>query len=156
MGVTVPRVSGFSSPTHAGDIDLLPVVRALAVVWEQSFTTQDVTTVRHALRDRLRAAGVTGDLADDLLVAAHELVINAVVHGGGGGVLRLRRGDAMVAAEVSDDGPGFAGETAQPRALPAGDVVGGRGLALARMLTDGLMLVDGPRGVVATVVIRVR
>lgn len=149
-------MSASSLPAYAGDTDLLPVVRALRVVWEQPFTTPEVTTVRHTLRDRLHAAGLTGDLADDFLVAAHELVINAVTHGGGAGVLRLRRGDAMLAAEVSDHGPGFAGRVAQAHSLPAGDVVGGRGLALARMLTEGLVLVDGPHGVEATVLIRLR
>jgi hypothetical protein len=34
--------------------------------------------------------------------------------------------------------------------------VGGRGLALARLLTDGLVLVSGPDGLTATVLLRVR
>jgi len=152
----VPRVSPLPLPPHAGDVDLLPVVRAMTVVWEQPFTTPDVTKVRHALRDQLRGAGPADDIVDDFLVAAHELVINAVTHGGGAGVLRLRHGDGVMAVEVSDEGPGFAGGVTPAQLLPAGDVVGGRGLALARMLTEGLVLVSGPGGVSATVLIRIR
>ncbi|GAB3839593.1 hypothetical protein GCM10029963_07020 [Micromonospora andamanensis] len=48
----------------------------------ESFTAQTVTALRHLLTAQVAATGLTGDVAEDLVLAVHELVTNAVLHGG--------------------------------------------------------------------------
>lgn len=114
----------------------------------QHFTAATITAVRHRLRAEVSAAGLTGDGGYDFVLAVHELVTNAVRHGGGRGHLTLRREDDVLICEVSDHGssPG-----SLPVRLPPVDVAGGRGLWLAHQLTEGLLLTRRLRGITATV-----
>jgi anti-sigma regulatory factor (Ser/Thr protein kinase) len=64
----------------------------------RDFAAEQVTDVRHAVREHAGAVGLTGDDLFDFVVAVHELVINAVMHGGGRGRLRLRRSSSTVVA----------------------------------------------------------
>ncbi|GIJ24855.1 hypothetical protein Vqi01_00170 [Micromonospora qiuiae] len=113
-----------------------------------SFTAETVTTVRHLLAARIAAAGLTGDVAEDLVLAIHELVTNAVLHGGGHGRLDLFRHADQLVCEVTDHGRG--GDLTVN--LPAANTPGGRGLWLAHHLTGALTLTRRPDGVTATVV----
>ncbi|MDG4797477.1 ATP-binding protein [Micromonospora sp. WMMD1082] len=129
----------------------------------QSFTAQTVTALRHLLADRIAAAGLTGDIAEDLVLAVHELVTNAVLHGGGRGRLDLFRQADLLVCEVTDHGrqPGADGHqqgvdghqqgAGLPVSLPATDTPGGRGLWLAHHLTGALTLTRRPDGMTATV-----
>ncbi|BCJ62842.1 ATP-binding protein [Micromonospora endophytica] len=112
------------------------------------FTAQTVTTVRHLLATHVAAAGLTGDTAEDLVLAIHELVTNAVLHGGGHGRLDLFRQADRLVCEVTDHGSG--GDLTVN--LPAANTPGGRGLWLAHHLTGALTLTHRPDGVTATVV----
>ncbi|MFI1995650.1 ATP-binding protein [Actinoplanes sp. NPDC020271] len=114
-----------------------------------SFTVANVSSVRHQLRRHAAAAGATGDDLDDFVLAVHELVTNAVRHGGGSGRLCLRRQADTLCCEVRDEG-GMSGML-RPH-LPAGDMPGGRGLWLAQQLTAGLTVSAGPVGVNASVI----
>ena len=114
-----------------------------------SFTAAEVSTLRHRVRAHCVDAGLAGGELDDFVLAVHELVTNAVRHGGGGGHLHLQRQHDTLTCEVRDDG---GGGTLRPR-LPAGDIPGGRGLWLAQHLTAGLMITAGPAGVSATVTV---
>lgn len=140
---------------QCGDGGLLDQARNLPVVFTQSFAAADVTVVRHAARAWIRDDGLAGDATEDFLVAVHELVINAAMHGGGRGVLTLRYGRGVLLAEVVDHGPGFAGTGPPPTTLPGLDSAGGRGLALARMLSDAMTVTEAPEGVTAVVLLRV-
>jgi hypothetical protein len=51
------------------------------------FTEAQVSALRTALATTVAAAGLSGDLAQDFVLAVHELVIDAVRHGGGAGQL---------------------------------------------------------------------
>jgi anti-sigma regulatory factor (Ser/Thr protein kinase) len=72
--------------------------------------------------------------ADEVQLAVHELVVNALEAAGTAEVSHWREGEALV-WEVCDDGPGLhdpaAGYVPPPR-----DTLGGRGLWLARSLAD--------------------
>jgi serine/threonine-protein kinase RsbW len=114
-----------------------------------SFTVADLSSVRDELRRHAAAAGATGDDLDDFVLAVHELVTNAVRHGGGSGLLRLRRHADTLSCEVRDEGAGTG--MLRPH-LPAGDIPGGRGLWLAQQLTAGLTITGGPAGVSASVI----
>ncbi|MFU8854336.1 ATP-binding protein [Micromonospora sp. SL1-18] len=92
-----------------------------------------------------------GDDGDDFVLAVHELVTNAVRHGGGSGHLDLRQVDDVLVCEVTDHG---AGTDALPVDLPPAHVPGGRGLWLAHQLTGALMLTRRPDGITATVSVR--
>jgi serine/threonine-protein kinase RsbW len=109
-----------------------------------------VTAMRHVLAARLVSAELIGDAAFDFVVAAHELVINAVRHGGGHGRLELSLQESTLICSISDRGDG-AGELLVGPA-PA-DRPGGRGLYLARQLTGSLLIGQRGDGVTATVTV---
>ncbi|GAA3341673.1 hypothetical protein GCM10020358_33910 [Amorphoplanes nipponensis] len=115
------------------------------------FTATEVTELRHGLRRHAATAGLHDDALDDFVTAVNELVTNAVRHGGGQGSLRLTLDGDTLIADVTDRGAGFAGPPPVAAAPPAADVPGGRGILLARRLTDTLMISDGPDGVTVTV-----
>ncbi|MEH0986368.1 ATP-binding protein [Micromonospora sp. CPCC 205556] len=118
-----------------------------------TFALAEVTEVRRAVARVAGDAGLSeGDL-EDFVLAVHELVTNAVRHGGGAGEVRLTRSANVLTCQVSDRGPG-AGDAVV--ALPGSTVIGQRGLWLARELAGGLVLDSGPDGVRATISVTVR
>ncbi|MGR6320543.1 ATP-binding protein [Micromonospora soli] len=117
----------------------------------QQFTAATVTELRHAVAAHVAAAGLTGETAEDFVLAVHELVTNAVRHGGGAGHLHLRRQGDVLRCDVVDHGTAA---HAPPIQLSDGDVTGGRGLWLADQLADSLSLSHRPDGMTATVTIR--
>ena len=119
----------------------------------QEFAADDVTSLRHTVRDTAEAAGLTGDALYDFVVAVHELVTNAVRHGGGRGRLLLRRDGDTLICDVADDGHGFTAGVPARGGPPAADTPGGRGILLARQLTDNLLISDTPAGVTASVTV---
>lgn len=124
---------------------------AAAEVFARDFTGEDITGLRHDLRRHTEAAGLRGDDLDDFVAAVNELVTNAVRHGGGRGSLRLTLDVDTLIADVSDHGAGFPGEMPVLAGPPPADMPGGRGILLARLLTDTLLISDGPDGVTVTV-----
>ncbi|GAA4609684.1 anti-sigma regulatory factor (Ser/Thr protein kinase) [Actinoplanes octamycinicus] len=115
-----------------------------------SFTAATVTGVRHALRTHVTATGVDEDTAFDFVTAVHELVTNAVRHGGGHGQLELSIDCGQLICTVSDYGTGSG---TLPVCPPPGDQPGGRGLFLARQLTGALLIDQRGAGLTATVTI---
>ncbi|GAA4616128.1 sensor histidine kinase [Actinoallomurus liliacearum] len=78
--------------------------------------------------------GLGGDRLLDLELAVNELAANSIVHGGGGGTLRVWSRPGHVVCEVSDSG-----RLADPLAgrRPVGpDAHGGRGLLLVNQVAD--------------------
>ncbi|MDH6466293.1 serine/threonine-protein kinase RsbW [Micromonospora sp. A200] len=126
----------------------LAAVTGVVLLMSQDFTEATVATLRHALHAEVTAVGLTGDAGYDFVLAVHELVTNAVRHGGGRGHLELRRQDDVLTCEIIDQGPA---PGHLPVRLPAVDTAGGRGLWLAHQLTEGLILTRRLDGVTATV-----
>lgn len=133
-----------------GDVGAVPGVH-VTEVFARDFTAGEITALRHDLRRHAEAVGLRGDPLDDLVTAVNELVTNAVRHGGGRGALRLTLADDSLVADVSDRGEGFAGGLPVAAGPPPADVPGGRGILLARRLTDTLLISEGPDGVTVTV-----
>ncbi|WP_200212903.1 ATP-binding protein [Micromonospora coerulea] len=125
-------------------------VPATVPLLSQDFTGPTVTALRHRLAAAVAGAGLVGDAGYDFVLAVHELVTNAVRHGGGAGHLDLRRQDDVLICEVSDHG---AAPGSLPVRLPAVDVAGGRGLWLAHQMADGLILASGLHGMTASVTV---
>jgi anti-sigma regulatory factor (Ser/Thr protein kinase) len=71
------------------------------------------------------------------VLAANELLTNAIVHGGGSGRLRCWVSGRRLHCEVSDAGPGIPADDRAGR-LPAADRPSGRGIWLVRRLCDDL------------------
>ena len=71
----------------------------------------------------------------DALLATTELVSNSLLHGGSGPITVWAWLDAnRLRVEVHDSGPGVPG--GREWAMPEGSAIGGRGLALVRMISD--------------------
>jgi anti-sigma regulatory factor (Ser/Thr protein kinase) len=84
----------------------------------------------------------------------HEVTGNAVQHGGGRGRARLWYADGALRCRVTDDGPGLT-DQAIPATLPdpCSDSAfdeDGRGLWLARELSDRLHITGGAGGAIVT------
>jgi anti-sigma regulatory factor (Ser/Thr protein kinase) len=140
-----------SDPTRAQARGTPPPVKAAL---EQPFDAAGLIALRSALAAHAADLGLRGDRVDELILLAHELASNAILHGGGGGRLRLWTAGGDVYCEVSDDGPGLPAGVATGRDRPPLGATGGRGLWLVRLLADELDLRSGPTGTTVTAVVR--
>ncbi len=114
----------------------------------------------HTARQRIGRAAARAGLADrlvtNLVLAVQELMTNTIRHGGGWGDVRLHRDGPLLVCVVSDRGPGLPGDLRQ-FGLPAGaDPESGRGLFLARQLTDDMSVATSPAGLAVTVTMDLR
>ena len=108
---------------------------------------------RELVAAECRRCGLSAQRTDDVVLAAHELVTNAMRHGGGGGVLRVwTEGDAVV-CQIEDRGGGIR-DPLQGFLPPADAGRGGWGLWLARHLADLVEVRAGSGG--STVRLRAR
>jgi anti-sigma regulatory factor (Ser/Thr protein kinase) len=106
-----------------------------APVLDQRFDSATLFALRSAIL-RHSATVVGEDLAEEMVLVAHELATNAVRHGGGQGRLRLWVADSRLCCEVSDSGPGLPEPAVAGTTLPAPNTPGGRGLWIARQMAD--------------------
>jgi anti-sigma regulatory factor (Ser/Thr protein kinase) len=108
---------------------------------------------RELVAAECRRCGLSAQRTDDVVLAAHELVTNAMRHGGGGGVLRIWcDGDAVV-CQIEDRGGGIR-DPLQGFLPPPDAGRGGWGLWLARHLADLVEVRAGSTG--STVRLRAR
>jgi anti-sigma regulatory factor (Ser/Thr protein kinase) len=100
---------------------------------------------RELVRSAAAEAALPPERVAEAVLAAHEVAMNALTHGRGHGAVRIwTAGDELV-CEVEDHGPGlvdpFTG-TVPPDAFGTR----GRGLWIARQLSDRLEIDSGPLG----------
>ena len=126
----------------------------------ERFTERDLPGLRVGVEECAASAGLAGERRGEFVLAVDAMITNAVEHGGGSGRLLLRRIGDELECEVADSGPGFTEEVI-PELLPGLDgQAPGRGLWLARMLTDRLTVRPGadrsgePVGAVVTLAVR--
>lgn len=79
-------------------------------------------------------AGMAADRTADLVLAVDELATNSVLHGGGGGSLRIWREPDAIVCEVRDRGQ--IDDPLVGRVRPAGEATGGRGLWMTNQLCE--------------------
>ena len=130
-----------SSRGRAGESDL-PQPRGIR------FGADDLRPVRRLTAAWAAAAGLEAGRAGDFVTAVHEIAANAVRYGSPTARLLLLTVGGTVQAEIRDSGRW------QPAggAAPDGGRNGGRGLALARRICDGVEIRSGPGG--TTVLLR--
>ena len=122
-------------PAAPGDVERL------------DFGHDDLAGLRGVVRRLAEQARVPHAKVDDLVLAAHELAANSVVHGGGAGVLRSWVDGGAFVVEVSD--AGVIDDPLVGRDLLLELAENGRGIWMANQLCD---LVQVRSGTVGTVV----
>ena len=105
------------------------------------------------LTGRPTAAGLTGDIACDFVLAVFERVTDAVRHGGGHGRVELSRHHWALICSIIDHGCGADVLSVGPR---PGDRPGGPGLYRACQLTVALLIDQRGGGLTATVTVELR
>jgi anti-sigma regulatory factor (Ser/Thr protein kinase) len=117
--------------------------------------TADLASLRHAVAADARRAGVSAGKVPELLIAVHELAINALSHGGGSATLATWADGPYFVCEIADRGPGLT--LAYPGyAPPAPDSPRGRGFWLARQFCDVVQVRTTPEGTRVRVQTRIR
>jgi len=136
--VTRPEATGTTdrrTPNQAPQAAARHPRREPVPVLDQRFDSATLVALRSAVVAHAVTA-VGDDLAEEIVLVAHELATNAVRHGGGGGRLRLWVADGRLCCEVSDNGPGLPDPAGVGTTLPPPNTVGGRGLWIARQMAD--------------------
>jgi anti-sigma regulatory factor (Ser/Thr protein kinase) len=124
----------FSSP--------LPDVPSDALTYR--FRGHDIAIVRRLVRDVCREQNLSPARADDLMLAAHELATNSVVHGGGGGEMAIWREQGALVVEISDSGR--IDDPLVGRGLVDLESENGRGIWMANQLCELVQVRSGTRG----------
>jgi serine/threonine-protein kinase RsbW len=127
---------------------VLSVPRQLVHRLTQSFSQGDVARLRRIVAQHADELGLSESRRQDLVLAVDELATNALRHGGGSGELTLWVNQDRLWFRVADQGPGF--RHAPPTKPPGRRQLGGRGLWIARQITDDLTIETGTDGTVVT------
>ncbi|MCA2219090.1 ATP-binding protein [Jidongwangia harbinensis] len=115
-------------------------------ILDEPFDRQCVGAIRGRLSSYATSCGLSGFDRYRLLLAATEIMANAVNHGGGRGSIRAEhRGDRMV-LRITDHGPGIPRRHRTERPRPRPGRVGSSGLWLARHLCEQVSIDTGPAG----------
>ncbi|MGC5022076.1 ATP-binding protein [Micromonospora sp. DT47] len=118
---------------------------------ETKITAGQLPAVRQKVEAIARQCGLTGERISDWVTAVHELMTNAVRHGGGAGQLRVWE-DGRLICEVRDEGRGFStADYVSPRNRPPLSVAGGMGLWIAQQMTDDLQIHSSPAGTIVRI-----
>lgn len=123
------------------------------VLLKRHFTGANLSVLRALVEDRAAAEGLAGVRLGEFTLAISEIADNAVEHAGGRGHLELRRLTDELECRITDNGPGFT--PAIPELLPGlDDTRSGRGLWLARLVTDRLTIAASATGAAVTLAMR--
>jgi integral membrane sensor domain MASE1/anti-sigma regulatory factor (Ser/Thr protein kinase) len=113
-------------------------------VMERPFELATLRRVRHELGDFLHGIGLPVERADLLVLAINEAMINAIMHGGGGGRLTARYTDGQLTVTVEDTQPSDPPNL--PRTAPEPTAEAGRGLWLIVQTFDNVRFDAGSTG----------
>jgi serine/threonine-protein kinase RsbW len=124
---------------------------------ERAIDISTIAATRTVVERFARAYGLDGEALSDLILAANELTINVVRHGGGDGTLRMWYENGTVWCQVHDDGPGIPDAITQCCLRPdppSRTMMHGRGLWLVHQMTASTMIDTGPAGTTVTIAAR--
>lgn len=122
----------------------LPPAPSTADVFE--FGPRDLAGLRSLVSGLARQAGVHRPAGDDLVLAAHELATNSIMHGGGAGRLKAWTDAGAFVVEVSDTG--VIEDPLVGRDLLQELAENGRGVWMANQLCDLVQVRSGAAGTV--------
>jgi anti-sigma regulatory factor (Ser/Thr protein kinase) len=108
------------------------------------FGAEDLSTLRAVVRRLVAAARLDHDAGDDLVLAAHELAMNSVQHGGGRGTLLTWQDPDALVVEVRDTGT--IEDPLIGRTMPDFGGVSGRGIWMANQLCSLVQVRSGRDG----------
>ncbi len=107
--------------------------------------TAGLGEIRELVRTAASAAGLAPARVAEVVLAAHEVAMNALTHGRGRGAVRVWKAGDRFVCEVEDAGPGIhdPGRGVEPPdpASPCG-----RGLWIARQLCEAVEIEDAKPG----------
>jgi anti-sigma regulatory factor (Ser/Thr protein kinase) len=119
---------------------------------DREFDVATIGAVRKEVERHSARLGLSDPALYRFVVAVHEIVTNAVRHGGGRGRLRLWCEGQRLLCRISDRGAGLPPERRTPGPRPQPDTIGGWGLWLARQGCDAMTVDSGAGGSVITLV----
>ncbi len=120
-------------------------------VFDRHFDGIDLYELRAAVSGHV--AGVAAErVGEAVVLIAHELCSNAVRHGGGSGRIRIWSDAGNIYCQVIDEGPGLSDPDDAGRTLPPPTLPGGRGLWIARTMSE-VHIDAGPAGTTVTAVV---
>lgn len=108
------------------------------------FAIGDLGALREQVADASRAAGLSEGSAEDLVLAAHELATNSILHADGHGLLQIWREPGALVVEVDD--VGHIDDPLVGRALPDREAMNGRGIWMVNQLCDLVQVRSGDQG----------
>src|SRR5688572_347922 len=109
-----------------------------------ALTLETLAAIRIQIRHTTINAGVAPDRADLFVVAVHEGMMNALVHGGGAGDVSLMTTMDGELVTVVEDVRGQHFDL--PTTSPSQRQLGGRGLWIVTQICDRVAVRRGPRG----------
>jgi anti-sigma regulatory factor (Ser/Thr protein kinase) len=122
-------------------------------VLTQDFDAGSLYALRAAVAAHATRAGVPEPRARDIVLAVHELAVNAIRHGAGEGRLLITKHGGALRCQVTDDGKpqaAPAGTEPETQATAADDSPWpsqhGHGLWVVRQIADHLSVQSGPGG----------
>ncbi|MGW7518736.1 ATP-binding protein [Streptomyces sp. NPDC054796] len=119
------------------------------------FTSRDLPRLRIEVEECAAWAGLGEPRRGEFVVAVDAVATNAVEHAGGQGRLVLRQLGSELECTVEDSGPGFSEDVIPELAPGVAGAPSGRGLWLARLVTDRLTVEPGDgSGALVTLVVR--
>ena len=149
---SVARRDGQNRPPQASNGSARrPRAASPRVLLDQAFDRGNLPALRNAVTALAKKVADVGT-AETVVLVVHELSSNSVRHGGGSGRLRVWVAGRKLHCEVSDHGPGLSDPGAVGRDLPPHGAPGGRGLWLARRMSE-LKISTGTRGTTVTAVV---
>jgi anti-sigma regulatory factor (Ser/Thr protein kinase) len=98
------RRASYGGQEHALASFGRPLTPAPPRAQEMRFGSTDLATVRTVVRFFCEGARLAGEVADDLVLAVHELACNSIEHGGGTGLVRGWAEPDSLVVEVADSG----------------------------------------------------
>jgi anti-sigma regulatory factor (Ser/Thr protein kinase) len=119
---------------------LPPPIDAVSFAFDRS----SLAKARRFAAEQVGLFGLPGDRTTDLVQVVGELAANSIVHGGGGGTLRVWAESGHVVCEVSDSG--HIRDPLAGRRPVTTTQLNGRGLLLVNLLSDLVRLHTSERG----------
>jgi anti-anti-sigma factor len=137
---------GGDSPATGAAGQTLDAAPAAVPILDEPFDRQGIRAIRGRLSTYATSCGLSGYDRYKLLLAATEIMANAVIHGGGRGTINVdRRGDLLV-LRITDHGSGIPRRHRAENPRPRPGRIGSSGLWLARQLCEQVSIDTGPHG----------